>query len=55
VTITQSAEETSAFGRRACGELVSPLIVWMRGDLGAGRTTLVKGMRHSSESRSRET
>lgn len=43
-TITHSAEETIAFGRRLSAELSPPLIVLLRGDLGAGKTTLVKGI-----------
>jgi tRNA threonylcarbamoyladenosine biosynthesis protein TsaE len=43
-TITHSAEETIAFGRRLAAELFPPLIVLLRGDLGAGKTTLVKGI-----------
>jgi tRNA threonylcarbamoyladenosine biosynthesis protein TsaE len=42
--ITHSAEETIAFGRRLAAELSPPLIVLLRGDLGAGKTTLVKGI-----------
>ena len=43
-TITHSAEETIAFGRSLAAELSSPLIVLLRGDLGTGKTTLVKGI-----------
>ena len=43
-TITYSAEETIAFGRSLAAELSPPLIVLLRGDLGAGKTTLVKGI-----------
>jgi len=42
--ITNSAEETIAFGRSLAAELSPPLIVLLRGDLGAGKTTLVKGI-----------
>jgi tRNA threonylcarbamoyladenosine biosynthesis protein TsaE len=48
-TITHSAEETIAFGRRLAGELSPPLIVVLRGDLGAGKTTLVKGIAEGFE------
>ena len=41
---THSAEETIAFGRSLAAELSPPLIVLLRGDLGAGKTTLVKGI-----------
>lgn len=43
-TITHSAEETIAFGRQLAAELAPPLIVLLRGDLGAGKTTLAKGI-----------
>jgi tRNA threonylcarbamoyladenosine biosynthesis protein TsaE len=43
-TITHSAEETIAFGRKLAADLRPPLIVLLRGDLGAGKTTLVKGI-----------
>src|ERR1022692_1680059 len=43
-TITHSAEETMAYGRELAAELSPPLIVLLRGDLGAGKTTLVKGI-----------
>ena len=41
---THSAEETTDLGRRIAGELRSGSIVLLRGDLGAGKTTLVKGI-----------
>jgi tRNA threonylcarbamoyladenosine biosynthesis protein TsaE len=44
VEITHSAEETIAFGRRLATELVAPKLVLLRGELGAGKTTLVKGI-----------
>ena len=43
-TITHSTEETIAFGRTLASELTPPLVVLLRGDLGAGKTTLVKGI-----------
>ena len=43
-TITHSAEETIALGRNLASELFPPLIVSLSGDLGAGKTTLVKGI-----------
>jgi tRNA threonylcarbamoyladenosine biosynthesis protein TsaE len=42
--ITHSAEETIALGRRLAPELTSARMVVLRGDLGAGKTTLVKGI-----------
>jgi tRNA threonylcarbamoyladenosine biosynthesis protein TsaE len=42
--ITHSAEETIAFGRTLSDLLSPPKLVLLRGDLGAGKTTLVKGI-----------
>jgi len=41
---THSPEETIALGRQLAGMLSAPGIVLLRGDLGAGKTTLVKGI-----------
>jgi tRNA threonylcarbamoyladenosine biosynthesis protein TsaE len=41
---THSAEETIAFGRTLAELLTPPKLVLLRGDLGAGKTTLVKGI-----------
>ncbi|MGC1654633.1 MAG: tRNA (adenosine(37)-N6)-threonylcarbamoyltransferase complex ATPase subunit type 1 TsaE [Candidatus Sulfotelmatobacter sp.] len=41
---TRSAEETIAFGRTLTEMLAPPKLVLLRGDLGAGKTTLVKGI-----------
>src|SRR5258708_40075189 len=43
-THTHSAEETVAYGRSLSAELRPPLLILLRGDLGAGKTTLVKGI-----------
>src|ERR1700686_1725415 len=43
-TLTHSADETIAFGRKLAADLSPPLIVLLRGDLGAGKTTLGKGI-----------
>ena len=42
--LTHSAEETIALGRSLASTLAPPRIVLLRGDLGAGKTTLVKGI-----------
>jgi tRNA threonylcarbamoyladenosine biosynthesis protein TsaE len=42
--VTYSPEETIAFGRTLAGLLAPPKLVLLRGDLGAGKTTLVKGI-----------
>jgi tRNA threonylcarbamoyladenosine biosynthesis protein TsaE len=41
---THSAEETVAFGRSLTQLLKPPKLVLLRGELGAGKTTLVKGI-----------
>jgi len=41
---TKSAEETIALGRELAKMLAPPKLVVLRGDLGAGKTTLVKGI-----------
>jgi tRNA threonylcarbamoyladenosine biosynthesis protein TsaE len=41
---THSPEETVAFGRTLTEILAPPKLVLLRGDLGAGKTTLVKGI-----------
>jgi tRNA threonylcarbamoyladenosine biosynthesis protein TsaE len=53
-TVTRSAEETIAYGRKLAAELSPPLIVLLRGDLGAGKTTLVKGIIEGFEAASAE-
>ena len=42
--ITHSAEETIAFGRQLASQLAPPKLVILRGDLGVGKTTLIKGI-----------
>jgi tRNA threonylcarbamoyladenosine biosynthesis protein TsaE len=51
---THSAEETVAFGRSLVELLVPPKLVLLRGDLGAGKTTLVKGIAAVFEAASEE-
>ena len=41
---THSAEETVALGRMLAPLLSPPKLILLRGDLGAGKTTLVKGI-----------
>jgi tRNA threonylcarbamoyladenosine biosynthesis protein TsaE len=43
-TTARSAEDTIAFGRTLLDLLAPPKLVLLRGDLGAGKTTLVKGI-----------
>jgi tRNA threonylcarbamoyladenosine biosynthesis protein TsaE len=42
--ITHSADETTELGRQIAAQLKPGTIVLLRGDLGAGKTTLVKGI-----------
>lgn len=51
---TQLADETVAFGRTLAGLLTPPKLVLLRGDLGAGKTTLVKGIAAAFEAASEE-
>jgi len=52
--ITHSAEETTAFGRTVAELLAPPKLVLLRGDLGAGKTTLVKGIAAAFEAAAEE-
>ena len=51
---THSAEETIAYGRTLTELLAPPKLVLLRGDLGAGKTTLVKGIAASFEAAAEE-
>lgn len=42
--VTSSAEETTELGRRFASRLHAPVLVFLTGDLGAGKTTLAKGI-----------
>ena len=42
--VTHSPEETIGLGRQIASDLAPPLIVLLVGDLGAGKTTLAKGL-----------
>jgi tRNA threonylcarbamoyladenosine biosynthesis protein TsaE len=42
--LTASAEETLAFGRRLAAQLYPPLVILLFGELGAGKTTLARGI-----------
>jgi tRNA threonylcarbamoyladenosine biosynthesis protein TsaE len=44
VMLTRSAEETIARGRELGAELRAPVLLLLSGDLGAGKTTLAKGI-----------
>jgi len=51
---TRSAEETMALGRKLAPTLKSARMVILRGDLGAGKTTLVKGIAEGLHAASQE-
>jgi tRNA threonylcarbamoyladenosine biosynthesis protein TsaE len=51
---THSAEETIAFGHTLKELLTPPKLVLLRGDLGAGKTTLVKGIAAAFEAAAEE-
>ena len=51
---TRSPEETIALGRELAAFLVPPKLVILRGDLGAGKTTLVKGIAEGFNAASQE-
>jgi len=51
---THSAEETTAFGRSLVRLLTPPKLVVLRGDLGAGKTTLIKGIAAGFQAASEE-
>jgi tRNA threonylcarbamoyladenosine biosynthesis protein TsaE len=42
--VTHSAEETIRAGREIGGKLKAPALLLLRGELGAGKTTLTKGL-----------
>jgi len=52
--VTHSPEETIAFGRTLAELLAPPKLVLLRGDLGAGKTTLVKGIAAAFDAASEE-
>jgi tRNA threonylcarbamoyladenosine biosynthesis protein TsaE len=52
--LTHSPEETIALGRDLARELVPPRLVLLRGELGAGKTTLVKGFAEGFEAASQD-
>jgi len=51
---TDSPEATIALGRELASELAPPKLVLLRGDLGAGKTTLVKGIAEGFAAAERE-
>jgi tRNA threonylcarbamoyladenosine biosynthesis protein TsaE len=51
---THSAEETTQLGRQLAPELKPGGVVLLRGDLGAGKTTLIKGVAEGFQAASAE-
>jgi len=51
---THSAEETTELGRSLAAELRPPRLVVLSGDLGAGKTTLIKGIAEGFQAASQE-
>lgn len=51
---TKSPDETIALGRELASFLAPPKLVVLRGDLGAGKTTLVKGIAEGFDAASQE-
>jgi tRNA threonylcarbamoyladenosine biosynthesis protein TsaE len=51
---TNKPEETIALGRELAGQLKPPKLVLLTGNLGAGKTTLVKGIVEGFEAASQE-
>jgi len=52
--LTHSAEETTELGRRLAAELRPPKLAVLSGDLGAGKTTLIKGIAEGFDAASQE-
>jgi tRNA threonylcarbamoyladenosine biosynthesis protein TsaE len=52
--ITHSADQTISLGRELARMLAPPRLVLLRGDLGAGKTTLVKGIAEGFHAASQE-
>jgi tRNA threonylcarbamoyladenosine biosynthesis protein TsaE len=52
--LTHSAEETIAVGRLLADHLAPPKIVVFTGDLGAGKTTLIKGLAEGFKAESQD-
>lgn len=51
---SHSPDQTIAFGRSLVSRLTPPKLVLLRGDLGAGKTTLVKGIAEGFEAAERD-
>ena len=54
VLTTNSADETTQLGRKLVEHLRPPKLVLLRGDLGAGKTTLIKGIAEGFQAAAQE-
>src|SRR5689334_8743869 len=52
--VTHSADETIELGRALAARLRPPKLVLLRGDLGAGKTTMVKGVAEAFDAASQD-
>jgi len=52
--LTRSPEETIELGRKLAAQLSPPKIVLLQGDLGAGKTTMIKGIAQAFEAAEQE-
>lgn len=52
--VTRSPEDTIELGRKLAAELSPPKIVLLQGDLGAGKTTMVKGIAQAFDAAEQE-
>jgi tRNA threonylcarbamoyladenosine biosynthesis protein TsaE len=54
IFVSHSADETIELGRKVAARMRAPMLVLLRGDLGAGKTTMVKGIAEAFEAASQE-
>jgi tRNA threonylcarbamoyladenosine biosynthesis protein TsaE len=54
ILLSHSADETIELGRKLAARMRAPMLVLLRGDLGAGKTTMVKGIAEAFEAASQD-
>lgn len=54
ILLSHSADETIELGRKLAARMRTPMLVLLRGDLGAGKTTMVKGIAEAFEAASQD-
>lgn len=54
IILSHSADETIELGRKLAARMRPPMLVLLRGDLGAGKTTMVKGIAEAFDAASQE-